>query len=84
VAAISWGPWRLSRKAPDRADPNAYPLGIFTRIIDLPAFVFLFIWIGMQVLSEAARDASRGGGGVAYMLTSPDSLPALVLIFVFE
>jgi membrane associated rhomboid family serine protease len=60
------------------------PLGIFTRIIDLPAFVFLFIWIGMQVLSEAARDASRGGGGVAYMAHIAGFIAGVVLIFVFE
>ena len=60
------------------------PLGIFTRIIDLPAFVFLFIWIGMQILSEVARDASRGGGGVAYMAHIGGFVAGVILIFVFE
>ena len=60
------------------------PLGIFTRIIDLPAFVFLFIWIGMQILSQAARDESRGGGGVAYMAHIAGFIAGVVLIFIFE
>jgi len=40
------------------------PLGMWSRVIDVPAYVFLFIWIGMQVLSQAA---ASGGGGVAYL-----------------
>src|SRR3954447_20913027 len=28
------------------------PLGFFTRIVDLPAFLFLLIWIGLQVISQ--------------------------------
>jgi membrane associated rhomboid family serine protease len=60
------------------------PLGIFTRIIDLPAFVFLFIWIGMQILSQAARDESHGGGGVAYMAHIAGFIAGVILIFIFE
>ncbi len=60
------------------------PLGLFTRIVDLPAFVFLFIWIGMQVISEMARDPSRGGGGVAYVAHIAGFVAGVILIFVFE
>ena len=60
------------------------PLGIFTRIVDLPAFVFLFIWIGMQVLSQAARDESRGGGGVAYLAHIAGFIAGVLLIFILE
>ena len=41
-------------------------MGIITRIVEVPAFVFLFIWMGLQIFFKAA---SRGheGGGVAYL-----------------
>jgi membrane associated rhomboid family serine protease len=60
------------------------PLGILTQVVNVPAFVFLFVWIGMQVLSEVARDESRGGGGVAYMAHIAGFVAGVVLIFLFE
>jgi membrane associated rhomboid family serine protease len=60
------------------------PLGLFTRIVDIPAFVFLFVWIGMQILSQLMRDESRGGGGVAYMAHIGGFVAGVILIFLFQ
>jgi membrane associated rhomboid family serine protease len=62
------------------------PLGIFTRIVVLPAYFFLFVWIGMQVLSQVAISARTGqhGGGVAYMAHIAGFIAGVVLIFVFQ
>lgn len=59
------------------------PLGLFTRIIDVPAFVFLFLWIGMQVFSQAMI-AGRSGGGVAYLAHIAGFAAGAALIFVFR
>lgn len=59
------------------------PLGLFTRIIDVPAFVFLFLWIGMQVFSQAMI-AGRTGGGVAYLAHIAGFAAGAALIFVFR
>lgn len=59
------------------------PLGVFTRIVDIPAFVFLFIWIGMQVVSQAAI-TGRTGGGVAYLAHIAGFVAGAALIFVFR
>ncbi len=61
------------------------PLGVFTRIVDVPAFVFLFVWIGMQVVSQLAMNARHThGGGVAYLAHIAGFIAGVVLIFVFE
>jgi len=59
------------------------PLGFFTRIVDVPAFVFLFIWIGMQILSESATRGHQGGG-VAYLAHIGGFLAGAVCIFLFQ
>ena len=59
------------------------PLGFFTRIVDIPAFVFLFIWVGMQILSEAATRGHQGGG-VAYLAHIGGFLAGAVCIFFFQ
>lgn len=59
------------------------PLGIFSRIVDIPAYIFLFIWIGMQVVSQAMI-SSRTGGGVAYLAHIAGFVAGAVLIFVFR
>lgn len=63
------------------------PMGVFTRIVDIPAFVFLFIWIGLQVVSQAlmsARMEGIEGGGVAYLAHIAGFVAGVVLIFVFR
>ena len=59
------------------------PLGIFTRIVDIPAFMFLFIWIGMQVVSQAMT-SHKTGGGVAYLAHIARFIAGVALIFVFR
>ncbi|MEQ1860435.1 MAG: rhomboid family intramembrane serine protease [Chthoniobacteraceae bacterium] len=68
-------------KAPIR---TLIPLGIFTRIVDIPAWVFLFVWIGIQVVSQAAMSGGEGGGGVAYLAHIGGFVAGVVLIFVFQ
>lgn len=58
------------------------PLGIFTQIVHVPAFMFLFVWIGMQVLSQAATRA-KTGGGVAYLAHIGGFIAGVVLISLF-
>jgi membrane associated rhomboid family serine protease len=59
------------------------PLGAFTRILDVPAFVFLFIWIGIQIISETASRARPESAGVAYLAHIGGFVAGVVLIFVF-
>ena len=59
------------------------PLGFFTRIIDLPAWIFLLIWMGMQVFFQAMSGA-RGGGGVAYLAHIGGFVAGMGLIVFFE
>jgi membrane associated rhomboid family serine protease len=68
---------------PNAAIRTLIPLGIFTRIVDLPAWFFLFIWIGMQVLSQASLDGRHGGGGVAYLAHIGGFAAGVGFIFVF-
>lgn len=73
-------------KHPNAPIRTLIPLGVFTRIVDVPAFVFLFVWIGMQVFSQLAMSArhEHGGGGVAYLAHIAGFVAGVVLIFVFE
>ena len=59
------------------------PLGFFTRIVDLPAWVFLLIWMGMQLVFQAASGA-RGGRGVAYLAHIGGFVAGMGLIVFFE
>ncbi|SRR5581483_6827919 len=62
------------------------PLGIFTRLIELPAFLFLLLWIALQVLSQLASQVPERhqGGGVAYLAHIGGFLAGLILIFFFQ
>ncbi len=60
------------------------PLGIFTRIIDIPAFVFLLIWIGMQLYMHAASRYGGETGGVAYMAHIGGFIAGIVLVWIFQ
>ena len=64
------------------------PLGIFTRLIDVPAYLFLLFWIGLQILSQMASAVpSRRpgeGGGVAYLAHIGGFFAGLILIFFFK
>ncbi|MEA3187810.1 MAG: hypothetical protein QOD99_1640 [Chthoniobacter sp.] len=62
------------------------PLGLFTRLVDIPAFLFLLLWIGLQILSQMASQvaARQHGGGVAYLAHIGGFAAGLVLIFFFQ
>lgn len=68
---------------PKAAVRTLIPMGIFTRIVDVPAFMFLFIWIGMQVLSQTMMSSAQGGG-VAYLAHIAGFVAGVGLIFVFR
>jgi len=62
------------------------PLGIFSRTFRLPAWMFLFVWIGFQLLNQAAMAASREGerGGVAFLAHIAGFIAGVTLIFPFR
>jgi membrane associated rhomboid family serine protease len=60
------------------------PLGFFTQIVDIPAFMFLFIWIGMQVFSQTLISRNTEAGGVAYLAHIAGFVAGAALIFVFR
>jgi len=60
------------------------PFGIFTRIIAVPAWVFLLFWIGFQVFSQIASASGDETGGVAYLAHIGGFIAGMGLIFVFE
>ncbi|MFQ5681895.1 MAG: rhomboid family intramembrane serine protease [Candidatus Binatia bacterium] len=59
-------------------------LGWFIRIIYLPAWVLLFFWILLQVLSQALDPMNPRGGGVAYAAHIGGFVTGLALIPLFR
>ncbi len=59
------------------------PLGFFSRIVDLPAWVFLVIWMGLQVFLQAGARGGQGGG-VAYLAHIGGFVAGMGLIVFFE
>ena len=70
-------------KHPGAGIRTLIPLGIFRTIIEVPAFVFLLIWIGIQFLSASATRGHHGGG-VAYLAHIGGFVTGAVLIFFFQ
>jgi membrane associated rhomboid family serine protease len=60
------------------------PLGIFSRVMRVPAMVFLLLWIAIQVLSQMAAQVSTEGGGVAYLAHIGGFVAGLFFIFPFK
>jgi membrane associated rhomboid family serine protease len=62
------------------------PLGILTRIMALPAWFFLLVWIGLQVFSQIATSRMTGHptGGVAYFAHIGGFVAGMGLIYFFE
>src|SRR5438874_1248045 len=77
--------WQL-RVGIEQSVTMLIPLGIFTRLIEIPAFVFLLIWIGLQILSQAASQvpARHASGGVAYLAHIGGFAAGMILIFFFQ
>lgn len=64
------------------------PLGLFTRIVEIPAFIFLGIWFLMQTLnstfSYAAQMATKeASGGVAFLAHAAGFVAGLVCSPIF-
>ena len=62
------------------------PLGFFTRLMEIPAWVFLLVWIGLQVVSQlfAARAHGVESSGVAYAAHIGGFVAGMGLIVFFE
>lgn len=62
------------------------PLGIFIRIMELPAWFFLLVWIGLQILSQFVEAGARphSGGGIAYLAHIGGFAAGALLIFFFK
>ena len=58
------------------------PLGLFTRFIAIPAFLFLPLWFVMQFVYGLASLAG-GGGGVAWWAHVGGFIAGIVLVPVF-
>jgi len=60
------------------------PLGFFIRIVYLPAWVLLILWIGFQLLHQAIAPIDPTAGGVAYAAHIGGFAAGLVLIPFFR
>jgi len=62
------------------------PITIIVRIIPIPAWFFLLVWIGIQVLSQIAASSSKvhQAGGVAYLAHIGGFIAGMGLIYFFE
>jgi len=62
------------------------PLGPFIRIMQVPAWLFLLIWIGFQVLFQFVAANAHGveSSGVAYAAHIGGFIAGMGLIFFFE
>ena len=58
------------------------PLGVFTRVVHLPALLVLGLWFAMQLLSEMMAPAS--GGGVAFRAHIGGFVAGMVLLPFFR
>jgi len=58
----------------------------FIFVVEIPAFVFLLLWIALQILSEKAllHAHGDGSGGVAYLAHIGGFFAGLVLIWFFK
>ncbi len=67
--------------------PNArvlmlVPLGFFTRIMYMPAWVVLALWFGLQLLSS--RYSAQSGGGVAFGAHIGGFIAGMALVSAFK
>jgi membrane associated rhomboid family serine protease len=65
------------------------PLGFFTRMMHIPAWFFLIIWMGFQLLNQAAMSGAAASGrepqgGVAFMAHIAGFVAGLLLIWFFK
>lgn len=64
------------------------PLGIIFTTVNVPAWVMIGIWFGLQFFSQFAaitsHTAQTGGGGVAYMAHIGGFIAGMILVFIFR
>lgn len=63
------------------------PLGLFTRVVEIPAFFFLGLWFVLQALQGWGSLMAGGGdtgGGVAWWAHAGGFVAGLILIWVFR
>lgn len=60
------------------------PFYPFVRVIDVPAFLFLLIWIGIQVLSQMNSRVHEAGSGVAYLAHIGGFIAGMILIPILQ
>jgi membrane associated rhomboid family serine protease len=66
-----------------KSNVRALTTFIVLRLVDVPAYFFLLLWIGMQLFFQLANH-SREGGGVAYLAHIGGFIAGIVLIFIFQ
>jgi membrane associated rhomboid family serine protease len=67
-----------------KAKIRTVSLVVFIRILDLPAYVFLLIWIGFQAYQHAASRSAGETSGVAYLAHIGGFIAGIALIFIFQ
>lgn len=71
-------------KHPHARVRTVIPIFVFIRVVDIPAFIFLLLWIGLQVLSQMTSRVPEEGGGVAYLAHIAGFVAGMVLINLFQ
>jgi membrane associated rhomboid family serine protease len=59
------------------------PIPLLVRIVDVPAFVFLLLWIGLQVFSQITSHVAGARVGIAYVAHIAGFVAGMLLIKVF-
>lgn len=60
------------------------PIFIFIQFVELPAFLFIFVWFGMQLLSGYASLGDMGEGGTAFFAHIGGFIAGLALVFLLR
>ena len=59
------------------------PIVVFLRVVAVPAWLFLLVWIGLQVLAQSAVESGQPAG-VAYLAHIGGFVTGLALIFFYR
>jgi membrane associated rhomboid family serine protease len=60
------------------------PIFIFIQFVELPAFLFIFVWFGMQLLSGYASLGEMSQGGTAFFAHIGGFITGLALVFLLR
>lgn len=81
IAGVLGGYMMLHPRAPVL---TAVPLLIFIQLVELPAWIFLFVWFGLQLLQGFTSLGLEVGGGVAFFAHIGGFVAGLVLVRLFH